>query len=248
MTLHGESKVRTCEDADKELDALQEKLKHSAYTAVVDQLRAEKASHAALVKKLAQIYNVDCSTALRAAITRIAALEARLAEGSKRHEAALREISDLQTQIVTLNNSWEHGMMVKFQKRDQELTEKVAALEAERDAWQRRALTELRQQVEDTIMGAQKDEDSDGWITAYHFKTGAIHRLPAVARCSGSAALASPAPPLPSLDGLRDLARREAVDVQPATGMRGLSYNCLACDSRANETSSYCDVHDPEKE
>lgn len=44
------------------------------------------------------------------------------------------------------------------------------------------ALHELRQQVEDTILVAQTDEDSEGGITAYHFKTGAIHRLLAKAR------------------------------------------------------------------
>lgn len=43
-------------------------------------------------------------------------------------------------------------------------------------------LVTLRQQVEDTIAVAQTDEDADGFITAYHFKTGAIHRLLAEAR------------------------------------------------------------------
>lgn len=45
-----------------------------------------------------------------------------------------------------------------------------------------RALFELRQQVEHTIMVAETDVDGNDWITAYHFKTGAIHRLLAKAR------------------------------------------------------------------
>lgn len=40
----------------------------------------------------------------------------------------------------------------------------------------------LRQQVEDTIAVAQTETDADGFISAYHFKTGAIHRLLAEAR------------------------------------------------------------------
>lgn len=47
--------------------------------------------------------------------------------------------------------------------------------------WQDK-LNVLRQQVEDTIAVAQTDEDEQGFITAYHFKTGAIHRLLAEAR------------------------------------------------------------------
>lgn len=47
--------------------------------------------------------------------------------------------------------------------------------EQERDAL-RTELLGLRQQVEDTIMVAKTDSE-DGFITAYHFKTGAIHRL-----------------------------------------------------------------------
>jgi hypothetical protein len=46
----------------------------------------------------------------------------------------------------------------------------------------REALSELRQQVEDTVLVATTDTDDEGWITAYHFKTGAIHRLIAKAR------------------------------------------------------------------
>jgi hypothetical protein len=46
----------------------------------------------------------------------------------------------------------------------------------------REALRLLRQQVEDTIAVAQTDECKDGFITAYHFQTGAIHRLLAMAR------------------------------------------------------------------
>lgn len=44
------------------------------------------------------------------------------------------------------------------------------------------ALHALRQQVEDTVLVAQTDTDEEGTITAYHFKTGAIHRLLAKAR------------------------------------------------------------------
>lgn len=43
-------------------------------------------------------------------------------------------------------------------------------------------LLQLRQQVEDTVGAAQTEADAEGWITAYHFKTGAIHRLLAMAR------------------------------------------------------------------
>lgn len=43
-------------------------------------------------------------------------------------------------------------------------------------------LVSLRQRVEDTILVAQTDVDAEESITAYHFKTGAIHRLLAEAR------------------------------------------------------------------
>jgi hypothetical protein len=43
-------------------------------------------------------------------------------------------------------------------------------------------LVALRQQVEDTIIVARTDVDAEDSITAYHFKTGAIHRLLAEAR------------------------------------------------------------------
>jgi hypothetical protein len=39
------------------------------------------------------------------------------------------------------------------------------------------ALKELAQGIEDLIAVATKDEDGDGFVTAYHFKTGAMHRL-----------------------------------------------------------------------
>lgn len=45
----------------------------------------------------------------------------------------------------------------------------------------RENLLALRQQVEDTIAVAQTEEQH-GFITAYHFQTGAIHRLLAEAR------------------------------------------------------------------
>jgi hypothetical protein len=44
------------------------------------------------------------------------------------------------------------------------------------------SLYALRQQVEDTVLVAQTDQDGEGTIMAYHFKTGAIHRLLAKAR------------------------------------------------------------------
>lgn len=43
-------------------------------------------------------------------------------------------------------------------------------------------LVALRQRVEDTVIVAKTDVDEGGGITAYHFKTGAIHRLLAEAR------------------------------------------------------------------
>lgn len=43
-------------------------------------------------------------------------------------------------------------------------------------------LKSLKQQVEDTVLVAVTDSDEEGFITAYHFKTGAIHRLLAKAR------------------------------------------------------------------
>lgn len=41
----------------------------------------------------------------------------------------------------------------------------------------KKELAELKMRVQETIMQAETDTDKDGWITAYHFKTGAIHRL-----------------------------------------------------------------------
>jgi hypothetical protein len=40
----------------------------------------------------------------------------------------------------------------------------------------------LKRLVEETIMVAKTDEDADGFISAYHFQTGAIHRLLAAVR------------------------------------------------------------------
>lgn len=40
----------------------------------------------------------------------------------------------------------------------------------------------LKQLVEETVMVATTDEDGEGFISAYHFKTGAIHRLLAAVR------------------------------------------------------------------
>jgi hypothetical protein len=41
---------------------------------------------------------------------------------------------------------------------------------------------DLCQAFEDLIAVAKVDVDADGWITAYHFKTGALHRLLGKAR------------------------------------------------------------------
>jgi hypothetical protein len=62
----------------------------------------------------------------------------------------------------------------------------------------RDALLALRQQVENTILVAQTDADEEGWITAYHFKTGAIHRLLAKAREPVPSLAAAPETPAPS--------------------------------------------------
>lgn len=43
-------------------------------------------------------------------------------------------------------------------------------------------LNVLRQRVEEADRLAEKEEDADGFIVAYHFKTGAWHRLLAEAR------------------------------------------------------------------
>ncbi|MCA1670321.1 MAG: hypothetical protein LC793_23655 [Thermomicrobia bacterium] len=43
-------------------------------------------------------------------------------------------------------------------------------------------LHELRMRVEEADALARKDEDADGWITGYHFNTGAWHRLLAEVR------------------------------------------------------------------
>lgn len=44
-----------------------------------------------------------------------------------------------------------------------------------------RELAMLKQLVEETILVAKKDDDGE-WVTAYHFQTGAIHRLLAAIR------------------------------------------------------------------
>lgn len=46
----------------------------------------------------------------------------------------------------------------------------------------RRRINELAQGIEDLLLVATVDADDDGYITAYHFKTGALHRLLAKAR------------------------------------------------------------------
>ncbi len=57
----------------------------------------------------------------------------------------------------------------------------VGAVSAEVEG---RELAMLKQLVEETIMVAKPDEDADGFISAYHFQTGAIHRLLAAVRTS----------------------------------------------------------------
>jgi len=69
-------------------------------------------------------------------------------------------------------------------------SEHVTALLAERDRL-KNDLHALRQQVEDTIAVAETETDADGFISAYHFKTGAIHRLLAMAR-KGDGSLGRP--------------------------------------------------------
>jgi hypothetical protein len=54
------------------------------------------------------------------------------------------------------------------------------------EAGAREGLRALRQQVEDTIAVAETESDGEGFIKAYHFKTGAIHRLLALARQGGT--------------------------------------------------------------
>jgi hypothetical protein len=69
-----------------------------------------------------------------------------------------------------------------------DLAMRITTVEKERDEMLAisnmlcRYVLELRQQVEDTIVVAQKDVDAENWIIAYHFKTGAINRLLAKAR------------------------------------------------------------------
>jgi hypothetical protein len=46
----------------------------------------------------------------------------------------------------------------------------------------RKIIRDLCQAFEDLIAVATVDVDADGWITAYHFKTGALHRLLGKAR------------------------------------------------------------------
>src|SRR5262245_48331988 len=54
----------------------------------------------------------------------------------------------------------------------QQLAEARAALQTANER-----LREFAQDFEDLLLVATKDEDAEGIITAYHFKTGAIHRL-----------------------------------------------------------------------
>lgn len=42
---------------------------------------------------------------------------------------------------------------------------------------ERKIIRDLCQAFEDLIAVATVDVDADGWITAYHFQTGALHRL-----------------------------------------------------------------------
>lgn len=59
------------------------------------------------------------------------------------------------------------------------LVDRVLEVERQRD--------EIGQGVEDLIAVAKTDEDSDGHVTAYHFRTGALHRLLGLVRqvCPG---------------------------------------------------------------
>jgi hypothetical protein len=73
------------------------------------------------------------------------------------------------------------------------LREQVAGLTAARDGF-REMLHDLRQQIEMAIALGQTDVDDEGHISAYHFKTGALHRLLAEARKGDGPALPAPTP------------------------------------------------------
>lgn len=69
-----------------------------------------------------------------------------------------------------------------YQNRCEVRFKELFPVTPEQDQGERDLLRALRQQVEDTIAVAKTENDDDGFITAYHFKTGAIHRLLAEAR------------------------------------------------------------------
>lgn len=54
------------------------------------------------------------------------------------------------------------------------LVKRVAEVECERD--------QLAQGIEDLVAVATTDADAEGYVVAYHFKTGALHRLLGMAR------------------------------------------------------------------
>lgn len=71
-------------------------------------------------------------------------------------------------------------------------------------------IDELSQSVENLLAVAEKDTDVDGYITAYHFKTGVLHRLLARTRSLSPGVLQNVAVP----DELLRQQEIDAVDVE----------------------------------
>jgi hypothetical protein len=69
---------------------------------------------------------------------------------------------------VLFSGSWSHSFTC---------TDEALAASREEATRLRERLDRVFQDFEDLLMVATKDEDADGFISAYHFKTGAIHRM-----------------------------------------------------------------------
>jgi hypothetical protein len=92
------------------------------------------------------------------------------------------EMSDAQKATLLYESAKEYWQRLEWQEKRYEMRDAEATAWAEQATKNAGDLHELRMRVEEADALARKDEDADGFITAYHFNTGAWHRLLAEVR------------------------------------------------------------------
>jgi acyl-CoA reductase-like NAD-dependent aldehyde dehydrogenase len=92
------------------------------------------------------------------------------------------EMTDAQKAKWLYESAKEYWQRLEWEAIRYEARDAVATAWAEQATKNAGDLHELRMRVEEADALARKDEDADGFITAYHFNTGAWHRLLAEVR------------------------------------------------------------------